>query len=95
IDEGGAIKAIPLDQLKPGMSRIIRKVKENRKILSGEGEGSVLGVIFEFELHDKMKALEQLGRHLGMFTDVLKIGAEESLMAAVVKVLAARKGGGI
>ncbi|MGP8153057.1 MAG: terminase small subunit, partial [Smithella sp.] len=26
IDEGGAIKAIPLDQLKPGMSRIIRKV---------------------------------------------------------------------
>lgn len=70
VEEGGSFQAKSFDQLEPGASRAIKKIKEKRKLLSsGEGEGDnvILDSQYEFELHDKLKAIELLGKYLGMF----------------------------
>lgn len=47
-----------------------------------------LGVEREIKLHDKLKALEQLGRHLGMFTDKVEhSGAIDTGSAALTSIL--------
>jgi phage terminase small subunit len=88
IDESGMIQANPLDTLLPGQSRVIRKVKEHRTIKSDEGEDTILNATYEFELHDKMKGLEQLGRHLGMFKDKMEVSIDGALAAMAAKVYA-------
>ena len=59
INEGGLIEAFPLDTLKPGRSRAIKKVKEKRRILNtpGDKEDTILDATYEFELYDKLEAL--------------------------------------
>ena len=74
IDEGGAIRAFPLDALPEGKSRIIKKVKEKRVIKSTAEGDQVLDSTYEFELCDKVKALELLARHLGLLNDKLGLG---------------------
>jgi len=75
IDDGGAIRAFPLDTLAEGQSRIIRKVKEKRTIRTERGTkdkpdgDQILDSTYEFELYDKIKGLELIGKHLGMFMD--------------------------
>lgn len=75
IDDSGMIQANPLDSLAEGKSRIIRKVKEKRIIRTVPGtkdkpDGEqILESTYEFELHDKIKSLEMIGRHLRMFDD--------------------------
>jgi phage terminase small subunit len=76
VDEGGAVYAIPLEQLKSGASRIIKKIKEKRTIKSCQGskdkpsEDMILESTYEFELHDKVKSL------LGIL-DRVKPGADD------------------
>jgi len=77
IDDGGAIRAFPLDTLAEGRSRIIRKVKEKRTIRTERGTKDkpdadmILDSTYEFELYDKLKGLELIGKHLGMFIEKL------------------------
>ena len=42
---------------------------------SHSADGTILHqtAVIEIELHDKLKALELLGRHLGMFNDTLRL----------------------
>ncbi|MFA5322856.1 MAG: terminase small subunit, partial [Smithella sp.] len=76
VDEGGGVCAIPLEQLKSGASRIIKKIKEKRIIKSCQGskdkpsEDMILESTYEFELHDKVKSL------LGIL-DRVKPGADD------------------
>jgi len=72
IDDGGMIQANPLDTLAPGKSRIIKKVKEKRTIKSTAEGDQIMDATYEFELWDKVKSLEDIGRHLGMFVDKLQ-----------------------
>ena len=74
IDESGMIQANPLDTLPKHASRIIRKVKEKRVIKSTPEGDQVLDATYEFELYDKIKSLELIGRHLGMFLDKIPEG---------------------
>jgi len=69
INEEGSIRAKPLDSLQEGKSRIIKKVKEKRTTrITREGE-EITDIFYEFELHDKVKCLEMMGKHLGMFIE--------------------------
>ncbi|MFZ4436797.1 MAG: terminase small subunit [Syntrophales bacterium] len=77
IDEGGAVRAYPLDSLAKGKSRIIRKVKEKRVIKSTAEGDQVLDSTYEFELCDKVKSLELLARHLGLLHDKTEVDLKQ------------------
>jgi phage terminase small subunit len=93
IDEGGAIQAIPLDQLAKGKSRIIKKVKEKRVIRTVKGtkdkpDGEeILDATYEFELCDKVKSLELLSRHLGLLNDKNEVGLNAATAALILSML--------
>ena len=76
IEEGGGVTLRSFDKMPIGASRVISKIKERRKIVS-DAEGAGKEVVFDSQLefghHDKVRALELLGRHLGMFNDKLKL----------------------
>jgi len=85
IDESGMVQALPLDTLAEGKSRIIKKVKERRVIKSTAEGDTVLDATFEFELCDKVKSLENLGRHLGMFVEKREIDFKQPLNLTIKK----------
>jgi phage terminase small subunit len=53
-----------LDDITHDQLAAVKKIKTN-EVLNSEGE--LIGYINEFELADKLKALEMLGRHVGAF----------------------------
>lgn len=68
VAESGEIQVIPFDQLPEGASKYIKKIKEHRTIKKDtESEGETIISRIEFELHDKMKALDNLAQFEGMF----------------------------
>lgn len=75
IDDGGMIQANPLNTLTEGRSRIVRKVKERRVIRTERGTkekpdgDQIMEQTYEFELHDKVKSLELLAKHLGLLIE--------------------------
>jgi phage terminase small subunit len=91
IDEGGTIRALPLDTLAEGKSRIIKKVKEKRVIRSTKGTESnpdgdqILDATFEFELCDKVKSLELLARHLGLLHDKTEVDLKQPVQITIKK----------
>jgi len=85
IDESGMIQAIPLDTLAEGKSRIIKKVREKRVIKSTAEGDQILDATYEFELCDKVKSLENLGRHLGMFVEKREIDFKQPLNLTIKK----------
>jgi phage terminase small subunit len=91
IDEGGAIRAFPLETLAEGKSRIIKKVKEKRVIRSTKGTESnpdgdqILDATFEFELCDKVKSLELLARHLGLLHDKTEVDLKQPVQITIKK----------
>ncbi len=85
IDESGMIQANPLNTLEEGKSRIIRKVREKRVIKSTPEGDQVLDATYEFELCDKVKSLELLGKHLGMFTEKREIDLKQPINVTIKK----------
>jgi phage terminase small subunit len=70
VAEGGEVCAKPFDQLPEGASKYIDKIKERRTIKeSNDGKHTMMFSNIEYELPDKMKAYELLGRHHGIFKD--------------------------
>jgi len=75
IDAVGCVQAVGIDNLPIGASRAVKKVKEKRIIKSVQGtkdkpsEDTILESTFEFELHDKINPLIQMGKELGMFRE--------------------------
>lgn len=67
VDESGSVKPIPFDTIKNGKTRIIKKIREKRRILDGKGKDDViLDDTFEIELIDKMDALRLGAECLGL-----------------------------
>jgi len=70
VAEGGEVQAIAFDQLPEGASKLISKIKEKRTITeSKDGERLFEQNNLEYELPEKTKCLEMLGRHYGLFKD--------------------------
>ncbi len=85
IDEGGAIRALPLETLAEGKSRVIKKVREKRTIKSTAEGDQILDSTYEFELCDKVKSLELLARHLGLLHDKTEIDLKQPVQITIKK----------
>lgn len=59
--------------------------------LVGVGKGITAEVIRYMKTYDKQKALDQLGRHLGMFTDNTKIEHSGQILKRIVNVNPTKK----
>ena len=60
----GGVQLRPSSELMPDQAAMVAEVSET----TGQNGGSM-----RLKTHDKVKALELLGKHLGMFTDKLKL----------------------
>jgi hypothetical protein len=72
IHEGGGVQAKTFEEMNechPGASRRIKKIREKRVIrqTNDKSEDLILDQTFEFELWDKQKSLDTIGRHMGWF----------------------------
>ena len=81
IDDGRLIVR-SFDELPRGVRCCIKSVKLRRSRHANAGpDGDKFEEVFEITLHDKMKALEMLGRYQAMFTD--HAGSDEERPAFV------------
>jgi len=93
IDEVGCVQAVGINNLPVGASRAIKKVKERRVIKSIQGtkdkpsEDTILESTFEFELHDKITPLINMGKELGMFRDRKEIGLDDQTVELILGAL--------
>lgn len=58
VDAEGSIKPLSFEDLKKGKSRIIKKIREKRRILNGKEDDTILEDTFEFELYSKLDAFD-------------------------------------
>ena len=66
----GATRAKGYDEMPDGASRVISSIEENRTIKEdAKGQDSIIFSKFKFKLHDKLKAGEMIGKHLGFLKD--------------------------
>jgi len=74
VKEGGIVEQKPFDELTKEQTKCIKKIKQTVRS-SHSADGTILHqtAVIEIELHDKLRALELLGRHLGMFNDKLTL----------------------
>ncbi len=80
VKEGGIVEQKPFNELTKAQTKCIKKIKQVVRS-SHSADGTILHqtAVIEIELHDKLKALELLGRHLGMFNDSIRLKSEEPL----------------
>lgn len=71
-DENGTPR--PLSEIPEGVRRCIAGIE-----FAMEGRGDEAVTIKKYKIIDKHKALENLGRHLAMFTDKLKVDLPQEL----------------
>jgi len=66
----GAIRAKGFQDMPEKTSRALKAIKEDR-VIKEDADGHKVTVFdkIRFELHDKLKALELLGKHIGMFRE--------------------------
>jgi phage terminase small subunit len=94
-DDTGAIQAKGFKDMPEGASRALQSVDEHRTIKeSADGkESNILYQKTNFHLHDKNKALDMLGKHLGMFKErVEHSGSIKTNDRLVVRVIHTRPG---
>ena len=78
----GATRAKGYNEMPEGAGRIISCIAENRTIKEdAKGQDSIIFARFKFKLHDKLKAGEMIGKHLGWLKD--KIEGDISLRATL------------
>ena len=74
VKEGGVIEQRPFNELKKEQTRCVKKIKQTvRTAQSSDGAVIHQTAVLELDLYDKVKSLELLGRHLGIFNDKLTL----------------------
>ena len=81
IDElTGAIQAKGFKAMPEGQSRVLRSIKEDRVIKEdADGKKTTVYDKVKFELWDKPKALELLGKHLAMFLEKFELTGKDGV----------------
>lgn len=93
VDANGCIKAVSIENLPLGASCAIKKVKEKRVIKSIQRpkdkslEDIILEITFEFELHNKITALLNMGKELGMFRERHNVGLDIKTVESILSAL--------
>lgn len=91
IDEHGKPKGLDLSRLTRDQAAAILEITEDTTGGSGDGERRLV-LRTKFKLADKGRALELLGRHLGMFQDNVKITGLEGLAERLAEIRTRRSG---
>lgn len=81
IDElTGAIQAKGFKAMPEGQSRVLRSIKEDRVIKEdADGKKTTVYDKVKFELWDKPRALELLGKHLAMFLEKFELTGKDGV----------------
>lgn len=74
--EDGTVTINRLDTLPTSTSKAIKTLKEKTETLFREG-GEIKKIHIEVALHDKLSALQMLGKELGMFKEKCEITGED------------------
>ena len=83
-DEEGRL--LEPQELTPDAAVGLSAVKVLREHTRIDGEAKVVEQVIEVRRRDPLRALELLGRHLGMFKDKVNIGADVSLLDALRRI---------
>lgn len=73
VEDTGAIRAKSFNEMAEGKSRALQSIKEDR-VIKEDAKGEQITVYdkINFKLYDKVRALELLGKHLGMFVEKIE-----------------------
>lgn len=88
IDEAGAIKVKMFSEMPDGASRAISEVSEDCSIKELPDGAMLRNSKVKIKHHDKLKALELLGKHLGVFNDKLTVNGDPTAPIQVTFVKA-------
>lgn len=84
----GAIRAKGFEDIPEGESRVIKSIKEDRVIKEdADGKKTTVYDKVKFELWDKPKALEMIGRHLAMFVDRTNMNVNGQIIMKVISAV--------
>jgi len=94
IDENtGAIQAKGFEEMPPEESRALQSIKEDRVIKEdADGEKTTVYDKVSFKMHDKIRALEILAKHLGMLVERHEVTGEDGGPVKIEYVLTEKKG---
>jgi len=88
----GAIQAKGFEDMPPGESRALKAIKEDRAIKEdANGKGVTVYDKVSFTMHDKIRALEILAKHLGMLVERHEMMGEGGGPIKIEYVLVKRK----
>ena len=69
----GAIRAKAFEEMPEGASRALEAIEENRAIKeNSDGESTTVYDKIKFKMHDKLGALEKIGKHLGFIKEKIE-----------------------
>lgn len=83
-DERGNL--LPVHAIPPHLRRSINSIKVFEEFEGFGQERVKTGDVRELKFNPKLKALELLGKHLGLFKEKLEIKADESLEALLAEI---------
>jgi len=87
VNEDGSIRVKTFNEMPEGASRSISGLKEKRRILGGDDGDVTLEATLELKNHDKVKALELLGKDQGMFKEKVEHSGTIELKGIEVKIV--------
>lgn len=76
IDDDGCVIAKTFEEMPEGALACIKKVRHKKVVRAsntGKGEETIIDNTFEFELYDKQKALDMMGKDLGLGKEQIEI----------------------
>lgn len=84
----GAIQIRGFENMSEGSSRVLKSIKEDRVIKEdADGKKTTVYDKVKFELWDKPKALEMIGRHLAMFVDRTNLKVSGQVIMKVISAV--------
>ena len=88
----GAIQAKGFEDMPPGESRALKAIKEDRAIKEdANGKGVTVYDKVSFTMHDKIRALEILAKHLGMLVERHELMGDEGGPIKIEYILVKQK----
>lgn len=90
IDDDGCVIAKTFDAMPEGALACIKKIKHKKVIRAsntGKGEETIIDNTFEFELYDKQKALDMMGKDLGLGKEQIEITGKLDFVGIEVKLV--------
>lgn len=86
-DEHG-VRIKPSEELTEDQARAVLQVKSKRRTIPQKGQDPIVEVEVDVKLHDKLRALESIGKHLGLFeVNTVTPEAVNTFLASIVQVL--------